>query len=231
MSFAPVEWNVRRTVTVGGAEDDDALDDTATVEHAVSGGDYGAHGVTAEDVDVTVTDADESSTAITLSLAPNTVPEGVGSVGRRITVTATLDAATRQVDTVVSLSVRGRTATASTDFVPVASFTLTILAGERSGTATFTLYPVDDHIDEGDETLEVTGSTSSGLALSPPSLTVTILDDDTRGVVVEPTVLRFPEGTSRAYTVVLTPEPTATVTVMVSMTGDDDISTSVVALT
>ena len=42
--------------------------------------------------------------------------------------------------------------------------------------------------------------------------TATILDDDTRGVAVSPIALTVPEGGSATYTVVLTSQPTATVT-------------------
>ena len=41
LTFTPSNWDDQQTVTVEGAEDEDAVDDTATVEHAVSGGDYG----------------------------------------------------------------------------------------------------------------------------------------------------------------------------------------------
>ena len=41
LTSTPSNWDDQQTVTVEGAEDEDAVDDTATVEHAVSGGDYG----------------------------------------------------------------------------------------------------------------------------------------------------------------------------------------------
>ena len=45
--FAASNWRMPQRVTVYGAEDADAIDDTATARHGVSGGDYGANGVTA----------------------------------------------------------------------------------------------------------------------------------------------------------------------------------------
>ena len=47
-------------MTVSAAADTDAVNDTATVTHAVAGGDYGT--VTASDVAVTVTDDETVST-------------------------------------------------------------------------------------------------------------------------------------------------------------------------
>ena len=48
------------------------------------------------------------------------------------------------------------------------------------------------------------------------SVDVTVRDDDTPGVRVSPTTLRFDEGASGTYTVVLNTEPTGSVTVTVS---------------
>ena len=50
---------------------------------------------------------------------------------------------------------------------------------------------------------------------SPPVATVTITDEDERGVTVSPTKLTIAEGESGSYTVVLTSEPTEPVTVTV----------------
>ena len=56
--------------------------------------------------------------------------------------------------------------------------------------------------------------------------TVTITDDDTRGVRVSETTVEFGEGGSGTYTVVLESQPTATVTVGVSVAGDPDVTVS-----
>ena len=54
LTFTAGTWSTAQTVTVSAAADTDAVNDTATVTHAVSGGDYGTE--TASDVSVTVTD-------------------------------------------------------------------------------------------------------------------------------------------------------------------------------
>ena len=68
LTFTALNWNVAQTVTVSAASDADAVDDTATIEHAVVGGDYGANSVTANDVAVTVND-DELPPALVLNVA------------------------------------------------------------------------------------------------------------------------------------------------------------------
>ena len=77
LTFSTSNWNTAQTVTVSAAEDDDAAQDTATVTHTVSGGDYGA--ITAQDVAVTVTDNDTPGVAV----APTSLTVGEGSTWAR----------------------------------------------------------------------------------------------------------------------------------------------------
>ena len=105
------------------------------------------------------------------------------------------------------------TARRGCDFDAVAGFTVTIPAGAASGTGTFTLAPVDDAVDELDETVTVSG-TAPGVT-APPSVAVTIADDDERGVTVTPEMLAVPPGASGGYALVLTSQPTAPVTIAV----------------
>ena len=177
LRFTTSNWDMPKTVTMSAAEDPDTVEDTAMVAHTPSGADYA--GVTAASVSVMVPDDDTASTAVTLNLSPGMVSEGVGGSGRPVTVTGRLNGAPRMSPTVVTLSVAGGTAAVGADFTAVDSFTLTIPAESTSGTATFTLIPVDDDIDERDETITVSGTTSSGLTLTPTELTVTIVDDET----------------------------------------------------
>ena len=223
LTFTDVTWNVAQTVTVSAARDGDAADDAATVSHAVSGGGYDA--VAAADVAVTVEDDDAASTVVALSALPETVDEDAGATA--VEVTATLDAAPRTSDTDVSVSVSAGTASAD-DFAAVPGFTLTIPAGETEGTASFSLAPVDDAVDEDAETVSV-GGTVQGLAVT--SATVTIADDDARGVDVSAPALTVPEGESRTYAVALLSQPTGPVTVTPSAAGDPDVTVRPAALT
>ena len=226
LTFTPQNWSTAQTVTVQTAQDADALNDTATVSHAVSGADYGT--VTAAAVAVTVTDDETVSTGVVLSVNPVTLTEGGGA--KVITITASLNQAPRAVATALTLSVgeSGDTAVEGTDYGTVGSLMLTIGAGATSATKTFTLTPTDDDRDEDDEELTVDGSVTG---LSVTSATVTITDDDTAGVTVSPTTLTVAEGESESYTVVLTSQPSGNVTVTPSRTGSTDVTVSTSPLT
>ena len=226
LNFTTSNWDMPRTVTMSAAEDPDTVEDTAMVAHTPSGADYAE--VTAASVSVMVPDDDTASTAVTLNLSPGMVSEGVGGSGRPVTVTGRLNGAPRMSPTVVTLSVAGGTAAVGADFTAVDSFTLTIPAESTSGTAIFTLIPVDDDIEENDETITVSGTTSSGLTLTPTSLTVTIVDDETTSTRVALSVnpARVSEGaggttvTVRAALNGAARPGSTTVTVAVGKTGD-----------
>ena len=179
LSFTTLDWNEARTVTVSAARDDDAANDTATVAHTVSGGDYAS--VTAADVAVTV--KDDTSEKVTLTVSAATVGEAAGATS--ITVTGTLNGVPRTADTTVTVAVGGSgdTATEGTDYATVDEFPLTISQGQTSGTATFSLTPTNDAVVEGAETLSVTGSTTA-TGLTVVGTKVKIIDDEKRGVSV-----------------------------------------------
>ncbi len=156
--------------------------------------------------------AADVSTRVTLSLSRATVREGGGA--QALVVTGRLDRNAQAQDVTVTLSAAGGTAQAGDYAAP--DVTLTIPAGRTSAQATFTVTPVDDAVDEEDETLRVTGalSSSQSLAVEPSAgLAVTIRDDDTRGVAVRPASLTVREGQRGTYTVGLLSQPTAEVTV------------------
>ena len=87
LTFTTADWDTARTVTVSAAQDLDAIDDTAVIGHAVSGGDYGT--VEAASVDVTVDDDETASSGVTLTVSPESVGEGAGAT--TVTVTARLE--------------------------------------------------------------------------------------------------------------------------------------------
>ena len=143
----------------------------------MTGGDYEANNVPAADVAVTVTDDESPSTGATLSVSPTEVGEEEEDAGETVTVTATLNRAVLQQPTEVTVSVTSGTAVSDTDFDAVPAFPLTIAANTKSGTATFTLTPVDDDIHEPNETVTVSG-TAAALADGVIAATLTITDND-----------------------------------------------------
>ena len=131
----------------------------------------------------TITDDDAAPTGITLSVdtngstagTPSTVAEDAGATV--VTVTATVNGATRYVDAkTVAVSVADGTAASPADYAAVSSFNITIAAGAASHTGSFTVTPVDDDLDESNETIDVTG-TLSGVTVTAATVTLTDTDD------------------------------------------------------
>ena len=162
-----------------------------------------------------------ASTKVTLSLSPDEVGEGDGQT--TVTVTGRLDGEALESPTTVTVSVgaNGDGATAGTDYGTVAGFTFQILAGATEGSGTFNITPADDDFAEGNESVTIAGSVT---ALSVDGATLTIVDDDRRGLFPSPRTVTVPEGETATYTLVLESKPSATVTVTSTSTGDEDIT-------
>ena len=216
--FQPGSWNTAQTVTVEAAQDPGAEDEAATITHTVSGGDYA--GETAAAVQVQVEDDEAASDAVVLTVNRATVAEGAGRT--TVTVTGTLNGATRMEPTAVSVEVAPGTATQGTDFTAdLASFPLTIAADAKSGTASFVLTPANDTIDEPNETLTVSG-TVTGLTVTPA--TVTIADTDPAPTVrLEVADPRIREGrTTRLTARLLNGTSSAATEITVTVTAPAD---------
>ncbi|WP_420633512.1 Calx-beta domain-containing protein [Candidatus Palauibacter sp.] len=220
LTFTADDWYLPQTVTLSAADDADDQDGTATITHATSGGDYGANSVSAS---VTAVEQDKMDAAakVTLSVGPDDVGESDGQT--TVTVTGRLDGEALASPTTVTVRVgaSGDGATAGTDYATSGGFTFEIAAQATSGSGTFTITPTDDDVDEGNESVTVSGSVS-GLTVSPATLT--IVDDDTRGLLASPGTVEVPEGDTETYTLVLESKPTETVTVTATRTGDSDIT-------
>ena len=228
LNFGAANWNVPQRVTVSAAEDSDASDDSAEITHTVSGADYA--GVAGPTVAVSVSDNETASTAVRIGVDTSTVDEEGGS--RDVTVTATLNGAPLSNDVVLTVSVEDDSAEESTDFEAVTEFDVTIEGGSSAGSQVFTLTPISDQRDEGDETLLVSATTSASLAVGPsPGLVLKIIDDDTAGVTITPVELSFAEGASDTYSVVLDSEPSDTVRIEMSRSGSSDVTVSPSQLT
>ena len=152
----------------------------------------------------------------------------VAENGGQATMTATVDIANPFAPVIVTASTTDGSATAGTDYTTISS-QLTIPAGETS--ITFTVPIMDDQIDESDETIQLSLANPVGAALaSTDSATLTITDNDTAGVTVFPTSISLTEGGAiDEYTVVLTSEPTDTVTI--DVISDTQTSVSPTELT
>ena len=85
----------------------------------------------------------------------------------------------------------------------------------------------EDAVDEAEVTLSHAVSGASEYQnVSAADVTVTITDKDTAGVSIDPTELTVVEGQSNTYTVVLTTQPSADVTVAISGHSGTDVRLS-----
>ena len=214
LTFSTTDWATAQTVTVSAAEDNDPLQDTATVTHTVAGGDYDS--ITAQDVAVTVTDND--TPGVTVSPMSLTVNEG------------STDTYTVKLNTQPSGDVMVAISSNNTD-VTVSSSSLTFTTTTWSAEQTVTVTAGQD-ADADNDTATVTHDPSGADydSVSNADLAVTVTDNDTPGVTVEPTSLTVGEGSTNTYTVVLDTLPSGDV--MVNISSDNaDVTVSSSSLT
>ena len=203
--------------------DDEEREEDETFAVGITRGQYGLVDSSADTATGTIDDDDPIlPTAITLSASPDTAPEGEDTT---VTVTAELDADPLGADVTVRVSVvddsQDANAAAQSDFDAIAPFEITIVAGQTSGSRTIQLNTRDDGLDEADETIVLQGAIAAeneadAITLPVTPVTVTITDDDTRGVTVNPLVISVvEEGAGGFYRVKLDSMPTDTVTIRV----------------
>ena len=210
-------WSTAQTVTVTGV--DDSLDDeTQTYDVTLAsptGSDAGYSALSSQTVSVTTTDDDAAAVVVSAVSGQATEAGGAATFTVKLATQPTAD-----VTIAVSSGDTGEGA------VSPATLTFTSSgAGIWSTAQTVTVTGVDDSLDDGTQTYDITlGSPTSTdtdySALSSQTVSVTTTDDDTAGVTVsKSSVSVTEEGAAGDYTVVLTTQPSANVTVSIS-SGD-----------
>ena len=177
------------------------------------------------DLIVTVTDV-ANAVNVSFSDATYDVPEGDS-----VEVTVTLSADPDQT-VVIPLTAAGRGGLEDADYGGVPA-NVTFSAG-GSLEQTFRVTTTDDRIDDDGESLRLTFGTplpDSVSTTSPSAATVSITDDDVAGVTLSKTSLDIGEGGSGDYTVVLTSEPTADVTIESRAPAGSDLTVNPSSLT
>ena len=214
LTFTPSNWNTPRTVSVTAVQDDDATSETVTVSHSVSG--YGSV-TSANSVTVSVTDDDDPGVSVTLT-----------SVSTDEGGTATY---TVRLNTQPSGNVTITPGSSDSGAVSVSPASLTFTAANWNTLRTVSVTGVEDG-DARDETATVSHSVSGyGSVTSANSVTVSVTDDDTPGVSVEPTSLRPVEGETATYAVTLSTLPAGAVTITPSSGDSGAVSVSPASLT
>ena len=152
LTFTTSTWSMVQTVTVTAAQDSDAVDDSATISHAVTGGDYAA--VTADSVVVTVDDDETADTtaprvASITRQNPTVSPTNADSLTWRVTFSETVSNV-NEADFVVSGTTATVTAVAAVSGV-TGGYDVTTSGGNlASVNATVTLAIASSHnIEDG----------------------------------------------------------------------------------
>ena len=220
LTFTPDNWSVVQEVTVSAAEDDDATNGAATIEHTASGGGYDNVSVSS----VTATEEDNDTVGVTVTPTALTVPEGSNAK-----YTVVLDAEPSE-EVTISVSL---TAGSDAD-ITVDKISLTFTPDNWDAAQEVTVSAAEDNdATNGAATIEHTASGGGYDNVSVPSVTATEVDNDTAGVTVTSTTLTVPEGGNATYAVVLDTEPSEEVTISVSLTAgsDADITVDKISLT
>ena len=207
LSFSTANWSTPQTVEVSGEQDDDATDDTITLSHSASGGDYDS--VTAN---LRVTVSDDETTALVFTPESLTVDEGESGSYTVALASQPTDAVT----VTVNLS-SGAGVTLDTDAATDGNQTSLSFSTSNWNTPQTVEMSGEQDDDAVDETVTLSHSASGGNYDSvTANLSVTVSDDETTALVLTPESLTVAEGGSGSYTVALASQPTAAVTVTVS---------------
>ena len=210
LTFTTTNWDLPRTITVGGVPDADAADESVLVTHTASGGDYGA---VSETVTVAVVDAGTAAPGLVFSRTALSVTEGA-------TASYTLRLATQPTGAV---TVEVTSSDSGAVSVP-ARFTFT--TGNWDQARMVTVGGVSDG-DGDDESVTVTHTASGGgYGGVSATVTVTVVDPDVvaRGLVFSRTALSVDEGATASYTLRLATRPGGAVTVVVTSSDSGAVS-------
>ena len=175
LTFSTSNWNTAQMVTVKAGHDGNADDESETLTHTASGGDYAN---LTKDLPVTVTDNAPATVTVSFGAASYTVTEGSSR-----TVTVTLDADPERT-VVIPIEKTNQGGATSADYSGVPQ-NVTFDSGDTSKSFTFTA--AHDTDDDDDESVKLSfGATlPTGVSAGTPATsTVTITDDDDPAVTV-----------------------------------------------
>ena len=238
LQFDIDNWNQPQTVIVSASSDEDAADDTATIEHTVSGADYGDNSVTAESINVTVSDQNVRGVILQVGGVENptnptfSIGEGFGQVEYFIKL-ATKPINTDGTDGAVTVTVT----TSNTNELAVVDpgTAQTVASYDVEFDATnwneFQRVVIAAPAEDGDAlqdivtiTRAVSGSDYGANNVAADPIQVTINDDDAPRFSTSSGSLNIIEGNSGAYTVVLDTLPVGgNVTVTITVGSNPDI--------
>ena len=224
LTFTTTNWNTAQTITVTPVKDDNAVGETITLTHTLSGGDYA--GIAADSVTINLTDSDTRNVVLSRQSLTVTEEDAAGS-------SYTVKLATQPSDT-VTVTISGHDG----DDLTLSGTTLAnnqlIFTTTNWGTAQTVTVKAgdDDNVVDESETLAHTAFGGDHVNVTK-DLPVAVTDDDTADVALSKTDLTVTEGDAAgsSYTVKLVTEPTGEVTVTVSGHAGTDLTLDKTTLT
>ena len=209
--------------------------DEGTGESLSISGTTSASGLTVTGTQMTITDNDvsptETQSTVTLILS---IPEPTGELNLKRTslsengevamITVALSDALTSALT-IEISATPVSPATEDDYVLSDNTTLTVEAGSTDSTGAVYLTAVDNLVDSADKEVTISGTVNSDSGISDPlDQTLTIIDDDERGLVLSKDEITVTEAPgyrhSQRYKVSLATQPTDTV--HVDLTMDDE---------
>ena len=205
LAFTTSTWNDAQTVTVTAGEDDDAVPDNITLVHTPSGGGF----ATGAQLGARIFDNDPKN--LILSTTSLDVNEGGGG-----SYTVKLSA---EPTATVTVAITGFSGTDLT--LDKSSLSFTTSTWNDAQTVTVTAGEDDDAVRDR---VTLTHTPSGGGFTTGGQLGVRIFDNDATTLILSTTSLDVTEGGGGSYTVKLSAEPTATVTVAITGFSGTDLT-------
>ncbi|MCE9588992.1 MAG: hypothetical protein K8S99_00530 [Planctomycetes bacterium] len=228
LTFTAANWNTAQTVIVTGVDDSIADGSKAyTIAlNPASSSDTVYNGLNPADVSVTNTDNDSAGFTVTPTSGLTTTEAG-GTASFTVKLTS-------QPTANVTIAIASSNAAEGTTSVSSLTFT----AANWNTAQTVIVTGIDDSIADGSKAYAVTlnAATSSDTVyngLNPADVSVTNTDNDTAGFTVTPTsgLVTTEAGGAASFTVKLTSQPTANVTIPVASSSTAEGTTNVSSLT
>ena len=213
LTFTASDWDTAQTVTVKAGEDGNADDESETLTHTASGGDYA--NVT-KDLPVTVEDDAPDTVAVSFGAASYTVTEGSSQ-----TITVSLDEDPGRT-VVIPIETDNEGGASGSDYSGVPE-SVTFEAGDTS--KTFDLSAAEDNLTESGEQVKLSFGTLPAAATAGTRTEATVsIQDRTQGqnVPTAPTVhferaaYSVTEGASTSIKVILNKAPGSEVVIPIS---------------
>ncbi len=207
LEFSPDQWDDPMEVTLTALQDDDLIPDQVTLKLTAAGSEY--TGVTHE-IQVFITDDDDAGLVVPSSVV---IQEGdTESFGVRLA----------QIPTkTVTVTISGYS---GTDLILQSSNVLTFSTSDWDQDQMVELFAQEDpDANEEDPVSLILSASGGGYSLSE-TVTVTIVEKDPKGILVEPSSLTITEGASGRLSASLLSEPFGDVLITLSGYESTDIT-------